>query len=482
MMDFRYENNVAGLKTMDDKRKIQWQKVFWQNKHIFDSEPLAEITLSNMSDNRNINLNHWQGYYFFKVFFYLIWGLINIVPEKAKDKKAVFQVWLDRSNDWGLIWPLVKQFDQHMIPFYFELTEECYINHYDEILSLNNASILFHKKEYLKKICTIRLDDLRKAIRGYVTVRKIIKDYQMGSMWEFLSIYIVHMAYANGIYRKFYSDCLFSVSLGDRVFGTLYHLYGIKHYGIQHGDTSEEGMGGWTTLGRANVFAAFTYGQHYADLYHSFYGTNCIAAGHPAFSRSNFEFDEKRRRIVFFSVSHVIVDGNQVLRENDLDKLNTTLDEIIEFSHSLSNDYEFYIKLHPNENPKYLIGYNEEFGSKIKIISGDISSSDVLKSTLIAVSWGSTVNLEAIKMGCLSLQLTKGISYFPPRKFTLKIEHFMEVLDLLSDPKRMKQEFLRQKTNVDLYFKVSDNPEKEVVSTILYNANINRIGENKNVK
>ena len=50
-MDFRYENNVAGLKTMDDKRKIQWQKVFWQNKHIFDSEPLAEITLSNMSDN-----------------------------------------------------------------------------------------------------------------------------------------------------------------------------------------------------------------------------------------------------------------------------------------------------------------------------------------------------------------------------------------------------------------------------------------------
>lgn len=444
---------------------IFWEKIEKENRSFFEKNPICELVLSNMCDNRNIGRNHNILFYISKLVMVSFWALLNKVKNKKNNKIAVFAACLDRPNDWGLIWPLVTEMDKRGRPFFFEISRVCYMNHKKEIQKLTNATVLC-QQGYSRRLLTCSWRDIVNAFKLRKEVHSILRKYNMGCIWEYFSIYVTNTAYANGAYKNLFSNCRFSVSLGSRVYGFLYNIYGIKHFGVQHGDSRPELVGLWTPSVKPNIFAGLMYGEYYSDIYRKIFGMKCFSIGHSIFSKENHELNIESKQIIFFSESHAVVNAKQT-SQKEFDNLNETLDGIVDFFESIPKDYSFYVKLHPNENADYMKKYNSAFGGRIKILDGEVHSVDVLKSSLIAISWGSSVNLEAIKMGCLSVQLMKNMKYFRKQEFSYSVNSLKEVTELLKDKEMIKKIFEEKRKIADRYIKISEHVETDAIDLML---------------
>ena len=450
-------------------KEIYWENVEKENRAFFEKNTVCELVLSNMCDNRNIGKNRNNLFYIMKFVVASLFAFFNKVRIEKNNKIAVFGTCLNRPNDWGLIWPLVLEMDKRNSPFFFQVSDTCYMNHKKEIQKLKNATILY-QSEYSRKLLTCSWKNITNTFKEQKKIKAILKKHGLGNIWEYRSIYIVNTAYANGVYKKMFSNCRFSISLGNRIFGFLYNIYGIKHFGVQHGDSRPELVGLWTPSVKPNIFAGLMYGEYYSDIYRRIFGMKCFSVGHPVLSKENCELNSASKQIVFFSESHAVVNDKQASQE-ELEKLNETLDEIIEFYNSLPEDYSFYIKLHPNESADYMKRYKNDFGGRIKILDGSIHSIDVLKSSLLAISWGSSVNLEAIKMGCLGIQLVKNMKYFRKQEFSYRVYSLKEVNELLNDKERINEIFEEKRKIADRYIKISDRVEADTIDlTFQYSA------------
>ena len=450
--------------------RVPWQIIRKKYDDFLLKNPACEIVLSQMSDTRNMAINARPVRNILKILFLLLYGFIPKSVKKDDFHLGIFETYLDRPNDWGLIWPLVLEMERRKVPYYFIVSEQCYEGHRKELLALEYGDVISQKCVKHKRMLEITGKDIIYIIHSYPRVKRIIREFRLGTVSEYLDEMLTYMGYSNGLYKRYFSKAKFSVSLGSRLFGFLYQSHEIKHFAVPHGDEPEDSIGCWTTLARGNVYAVLTYGEYSANMYRKAFGSRCYPVGNVRLSGIRNSFRSNNKKIVFFSDSHAVTDCVTVNKEETC-LLNQTLDDLIRLQYILSGKYNIYIKLHPNEKSDYICKYNAAFGREIEVIDGNINSLDLLKESIIAISWGSTVNLEAIRMGVYSIQVVN-LPRFGTQVYSHRMKTLGEIPDLLADRELMEENFKHQQKKADEFVKTSLNVEKDSINFILKKSGI----------
>jgi hypothetical protein len=458
----------------DEKRKYEyasgagWDKILKENHKFFDKNPYAEIVLSEMSDRRNIGKSIKMFKSIGKIIAFPILSIINRSKKEKRwqKEKGIIISYLDRENDWGLIWPVAQELECKKVYFYFFVDKEVYKAHKTELRDLSYATVYSTEKLGDKRNVFLTISDLADAFRNAKTISNIISRYSLGSYLEYVSEFISYRAFSNGLYRRYFQNCRFSYSLGNRIFGFLHQKYGIQHFAMQHGEHNEASLRVWSAFTKSNVYLAFTYGSVHEALFKKGYGTNAIAVG-SMLTRKKVE-TEKKNKIVYFTDSAWITSNKTYDRE-----IKRSLDEFIELYNRNKDQYTFSLKLHPNDDEKYFKTYSSLFGNEITIESGGRSATDVLAETNICISLGSTVSIQAIKMGVIAVQLIRKWDIFPEQPYAYRVKGLDEVdkviynAELRADITRKQQEIIMG------YDKNIEHPEEEVVRIIMNNINFN---------
>lgn len=457
--------------------RIPWQIIRKKHDDFLRKNPACEIVLSQMSDSRNRDISVRPFRNFLKILYLLLYGFIPKAVKRDDFHLGIFEVHLDRPNDWGLIWPLVLEMERRKVPYYFIVSEQCYEGHRKELLALTYGDVIRQECIKCKRMLEITGEDMLYIIHTYSRVKRIIKEFHLGTTGEYLDEMLTYMGYSNGLYKAYFSNARFSVSLGSRLFGFLYRRHGIRHFAVPHGDEWEDSVGYWTTLARGNVYALLTYGDYSANMYRKAFGSRCYPVGNVMLSGMRYSFRNNNKKIVFFSDSHAVTDSVVVDKE-EIRLLNQTLDDLIRLQSILSGKYHISVKLHPNEKPDYICKYNKAFGSKIQVINGNVNSLEMLKESIIAISWGSTVNLEAVRMGVYSIQIVN-IPRFGTQAYSHSMTTLDEVPDLLADRKRMEENFRYQQKIADEFIRNSLNVEKDSINLIFEKSGIRNRKDNR---
>ncbi len=416
-------------------RFICFDKIRQKYEKFFEKNAFIEIIFSEMCDE--YNFKELESYYkqTIKTIGLVAIGLINRVKKIESPQVGVFEILLDRPNDWGLIWPLVVEFDQHGKPYYLKVSSDCYNGHKDEIERLENKKVLLSEDMSSWKNMSLSFGDI---IDTFWMVRKsvpLFRKYPVGTWCRYIFLHSMRISLARGMYNRYFNRCNFSVSLGSRIFGYLYQMYGIRHFGVQHGVTDPQKVGIWTTLTKANVYCAFTYGDYFSKVYQNAYGTNCHAIGNCLYGDIQ-EFNEEASNIVFFADFHALLkSGNK----REIEVLDSTLDMLVALKRALPETIHLKIKLHPNDNKNLDEKLQRICKENIEILDGKIRAEEVLKDTFIAVSWGNSVSLEAIHAGSIAIQIDKKQFLFARQEYAYQYQSIDDLISLVNNKRKLKE-------------------------------------------
>lgn len=443
---------------------IGWDVILKENRGFFEKNPYVEIVLSDMNDIRNLGIRETRIKDYIKACGYLMYAFRNYIFKTGCrsdcGEKGVLISYLNRENDWGLVYPIAKELNENKIRFYFFVSREIYKCHSLELKKLSYATVLSTKRMGNRRDIKLHLKDLWGLARKRKTVRRMIRKYRLGSYSEFLSRYLSYCAYSNGLYSRYFRNCDFSYSLGNRIFGFLYHGYGIRHFAMQHGEHNQENLKSWSALTKSNIYLAFTYGESHEKLIHSTYKTNALAVGSLLTKRSPGY--AKKGRIVYFTDTAWIVSNPNYDAE-----VKKSLDEFILLYKRYKSEYSFSLKIHPNDDERYFRSYNKLFGNEIRIEEAGRSANDVLEETFICISLGSTVNIQAIQLGVVAVQLKMDWDIFMDQPYSYRVNDLTQIDWILSNTKARKRLMDKQRSLIEEYDKNVKYPEKEVVRVIL---------------
>lgn len=441
-----------------------WDKILKENLEFFDKNPYAEIVLSEMSDRRNIGINVKP---FKSIGKIIVYPILSIINHNKKDKgwkkeKGIIISYLDRENDWGLIWPVAQELDDKKIYYYFFVDKNVYKAHKAELKNLSYATVYSTERLGDKRNVLLKMSDFAEALKNAKTISNIISRYSLGSYLEYVSEFVSYSALSNGLYRRYFQNCRFSYSLGNRIFGFLYQKYGIRHFAMQHGEHNEASLRVWSALTKSNVYLAFMYGAVHEALFKKGYGTNAIAVG-SMLTRKKVE-KAKRNKIVYFTDSTGLT-SNMIYDK----EIKRSLDEFIALYNRNKDNYIFSLKIHPNDDTGYFKAYNSIFGNEIVIEPAGRPATDVLAETIICISLGSTVSIQAIKMGVIAVQLIREWDIFPEQPYAHKVKDLDEVDKVIYDEEFRDDIIRKQKEIIVGYDKNIEYPEEEVVRIIMNN-------------
>lgn len=444
-----------------------WDKILKENLEFFDKNPYAEIVLSEMSDRRNTGINVKTLKSIGKIIFYPILSVINHNKKNKewKKEKGIIISYLDRENDWGLIWPVAQELENKKIYYYFFVDKDVYKAHRAQLKSLSYATVYSTERLGDKRNVLLTKADFTDAFKNAKAISDTISKYSLGSYLEYVSEFISYKAFSNGLYRRYFQNCRFSYSLGNRIFGFLYQKYGIRHFAMQHGEHNEASLRVWSALTKSNVYLAFTYGAVHEALFKKGYGTNAIAVG-SMLTRKKVE-RVKRNKIVYFAYSAGLI---SMLYDKEIKR---SLDEFIALYNRNKHNYIFSLKIHPNDGERYFKEYNPLFGNEIIIEPVGRPATDVLAETDICISLGSTVSIQAIKMGVIAVQLIRGWDIFPEQPYAYKVKSLDEIERVILDAELRDDIIRNQQEMIIEYDENIEHPEEEVVRIIMNDINFN---------
>ena len=445
-----------------------WDKILKENLEFFNKNPYAEIVLSEMSDRRNTEINVKTFKSIGKIIAYPILSVINHnkKDKEWKKEKGIIISYLDRENDWGLIWPVAQELENKKIYYYFFVDKDVYKAHRAQLKSLSYAAVYSTERLGDKKNVLLTKSDFTDAFKNAKIISNIISRYSLGSYLEYVSEFISYKAISNGLYRRYFQNCRFSYSLGNRIFGFLYQKYGIRHFAMQHGEHNEASLRVWSALTKSNVYLAFTYGAVHEALFKKGYGTNAVAVG-SMLTRKKVE-RIKKNKIVYFAYSAGLT--SNMLYDKEIKR---TLDEFIALYNRNKRNYIFSLKIHPNDSEGYFKEYNPLFGNEIIIEPVGRSATDVLAETDICISLGSTVSIQAIKMGVIAVQLMREWDIFPGQPYAHRVKSLNEIDRVILDAEFRDDIIRNQQEMIIEYDENIEHPEEEVVRIIMNDINFN---------
>lgn len=444
-----------------------WDKILKENLDFFDENPYAEIVLSEMSDRRNTGINVKTLKSIGKI---IVYPILSVINHNKKDKEwtkeeGIIISYLDRENDWGLIWPVAQELENKKIYYYFFVEKDVYKAHKAQLKGLSYATVYSTERLGDKRNILLTKSDFADVFKNAKVISDIISRYSLGNYLEYVSEFISYRALSNGFYRRYFQNCRFSYSLGNRIFGFLYQKYGIRHFAMQHGEHNEASLRVWSALTKSNVYLAFTYGAVHETLFKKGYGTNAVAVG-SMLTRKKVEI-VKKNKIVYFAYSARLI---SILYDKEIKR---SLDEFIALYNRNKHNYIFSLKIHPNDSEGYFKEYNPLFGNEIIIEPVGRSATDVLAETDICISLGSTVSIQAIKMGVIAVQLMREWDIFPEQPYAYKVKSLDEIDRVILNAEFRNDIIRNQQEKIMEYDKNIEHPEEEVVRIIMNDINCN---------
>ena len=113
------------------------------------------------------------------------------------------------------------------------------------------------------------------------------------------------------------------------------------------------------------------------------------------------------------------------------------------------------------------------FGNEIIIEPVGRSATDVLAETDICISLGSTVSIQAIKMGVIAVQLMREWDIFPEQPYAYKVKSLDEIDRVILNAEFRNDIIRNQQEKIMEYDKNIEHPEEEVVRIIMNDINCN---------
>ncbi|GAH49395.1 unnamed protein product, partial [marine sediment metagenome] len=264
--------------------------------------------------------------------------------------------------------------------------------------------------------------------------------------------------------------------LGERKFGLFGKRNNIRTYAIQHGHFTPKSISFWNAFTPGNSSEIIVFGEKYSEVVRQVYPrSKPVALGNPYYDNMSLKkkkTSKEKITITFFSSFHAF-QGRRAIFSN-IELVNLYLDFLIQLYESCKDRIKLRIKLHPNESENYIINYGKMFAREIEIVKNK-DSFDVLKTTDIAMSWGSTVNLEAVLSGTLSVQLLLSKkSKFTEQDWSLKIYNYSQLKNLIdkicSDPEYYSSETKRQYSYIPMLLSNIGHSAQSISDHILKNS------------
>jgi len=417
---------------------MDWLIIKNKNKTYFKNNPISEIIIADIFEQKSLNRSESSIKYFIKLTVLVLFSFFNNLFKKKANKNnfdGIITSHLDKANDWGIMYPIVKKIDSTNYNILFVISDKCFNNHVQELSSLKNTQIFLTSNLYsFYKNGFLNFSSFYKILKKFKCDIKVLKTNKY-SYSEYLYKYISFFIKSNYIFNTYGQNAKFSITLGERLFGILYQLYDIKHFVIQHGHMTKKSITTWPNYTSANNYDSLLFGESYKSKFSKVYNdTNFSSLGNPYYDNLTIKKNNKKN-IVFFSATNWFV-GKNTRYKNKEYIVNSTLDELIRLYKKIGNEYNIKIKLHPKESSIYYRSYSTIFGNEIEIIDNQINSFDVLKDTVIAISWSSTVLLEAVIANSLSVQLNKE-NFFEKQEYCLIIQSLDELSQIINSKEKI---------------------------------------------
>jgi len=377
------------------------------------------------------------------------------------ESTGLFSINVPRTNDFGIIFSIIKEMDKKSLSTTIFITPKCYKEKKGELKSLGKATIIVKSKLRgaacsLRQILGIYINAFKSLdLVANNTTNDMVEGFIRGHKLQFIKAFIEQRGDAEFLERIFtHTTVNYIVSLGERKFGLFGKRNNIRTYAIQHGHFTPKSISFWNAFTPGNSSEIIVFGEKYSEVVRQVYPrSKPVALGNPYYDNmllKKKKTSKEKITITFFSSFHAF-QGRRAIFSN-IELVNLYLDFLIQLYESCKDRIKLRIKLHPNESEDYIINYGKMFGREIEIVKNK-DSFDVLKTTDMAMScgspWGSTVDVEAVLSGTLSVQLLLSKKWeFTEQDWSLKIYNYSQLKNLIdkicSDPEYYSSETKRQ--------------------------------------
>ena len=411
-----------------------------------------------------------------RIIFNIFRSLISKNKKNNEKYDGAFFSFLSRDGDFGIIYPIVKKFDENKKKNMYFITKDCYLSHKSKLLELKNTEIVIFDKAKnrlnLKEVIAI----LKKTYKNYNILKKLDKDIKKFK-YNYLHREIANRITSIGINKR-YPNIKYFFSLGAPMVKLI--ADNRRVFSIQHGFFYKiEPNYPW--FYKFNTDIAYVFGNKNLELSLMYKDTKIIPMGNPFYDSIFIENlnnikEKKRINICFFSS----LQGRNYLEKE-------VFEFLIEISETLKNDIFLTIKLHPNETEEIYKKYKEKLKDKVVIKNGKVTIQDIIEKQGICISIDSTACMEALvynKIVCQFLN-EKNQNYIERQEFAKRIKNSKEMINFIlkiKNNKKFQNKILKfEKMILEKYYlKNLGNSSQKIYENVL--SQLLKMEEKENVK
>ena len=381
-------------------------------------------------------------YSFFKIIYILIRNFCYSNKSNSQKYDIAFFSFLSRDGDFGIIYPIVNEFDNSNKKSIYFLTEECLRDRKEELKKLKNIEVIdirtARNRLSIFELKTV-LKDTQKIFNEILKIDKALRKERVYILLVILS----NLLTSYQISKKYKNIDRF-LSLGSPDVKLI--AKDRKVYAIQHGFfNSYEPNYPW--FYSFNVDKVYIFGKKDMELRTQYKDVEFIVSGAPNYDkiRDDILLSEKVKNIYFFS---------------NLQEREILIEEVCSFLNYISkiDGINIKVKLHPNENFEIYKKYKNKLNDLIEVIERK-SILDIISDVDIAITIDSTSNLEMLlnkKITCQLLlnEFSEDI-HIEEQKFSKKIktkEEGKKFIESLKSKEFLKKTFKEQFNILEEYY------------------------------
>ena len=375
-----------------------------------------------------------------KIFYYILTSFIFINKEVDNNEYDVaFFSFLARDGDFGIVYPVVKKFDDNKKKITYFITKDCFTEKQKELSILKNTKILVLNDRRNKKNLTIKeiFFILKLTLKDYKILSSLDKEIKKNKYF-FISLSFCHRITALRMRKEFPNIKKF-FSLGDPLVKLIAKEK--EHIGIQHGYFYYNAQLNYPWFCHFNIDKGYVFGRKDLEWKELYSKTNLVPMGNPFYDtlskaeRSNIS---DKLNIYFFS--------SLQQREHLVKKLFPFFNDILK---NLGEQVNLIVKLHPNEDEKIYIEYFKSI-NKPNIIKGKEKIENLLPNIDIGISIDSTSNLELLVNERVVFQVffDEWKNEIERQFFSLKINNYKQlnrIVKILKKEKNYKRLLKKEK-------------------------------------
>jgi len=449
------------------RHRYYWGDILKKNREVF-KEYLSELVTASLVEKNNSRRLSSELFSLCKLIYLALCNIVfPIKTLRRKNTKAIqvnatgcglFKINLDRDNDYGIIFPIVKALDNRGEKSILIINPVCAKAHQKEIEKLKHC-VLCSSKFFLKYFCITRCSVglykywryCLKAQREYKNILRVLtsgdfKTFFKKRKYLFIDEYLQLQIMADIYGVMLGPGVKYVFSLGEKPLGLYGKLNKIKVFTILHYIAASRRsfeMETANTLANADyVFAGG--GEDAKNLEDTYPDTHVLVQGNPAYDSAgklyNYPNNIKQIKsginIILLSSSHDLLFYRNI---NSVEKfMEPYFGMLLEIHKKYNGSIKIAVKLHPNDSEGIYRNRSSLFGNEIKLLKGSLF--EHTEKNHITIGWRTSALVESVITGTLPVQLLFNtekcgiIEYEGMKKFYNKDRFFKYLENILNNP------------------------------------------------